>query len=115
MHDVYMLEIAARTIEAILEPHRPYVDSIAVRRFSLDLRDPTSYVDVLLRMLEPWAVLARSALKSKVTRPRTDVGRNHATSTQLHRTRHGIRVEKPTENRVMKQTKAGKGRERASG
>ncbi len=105
IHDVYMLEMSASTIEAILEPRRPYVGCIAVRRFALDLRDPISYVEVLLRMLEPWLALARSAVQSKVPRSRTDAGRNHATSTELLESRRGVKVKKSTEVKAIKRRK----------
>ncbi len=74
-----------------MDPHRPYVGSIDVRRFSLDLCDPASFVDVLLRMLEPWAVLARSAIASTLRHIKLDNGQSSAFLATAHEVVKSIR------------------------
>ncbi len=63
-HFVFAAEISACTIEAFLDPRKPFEDSVVVRRFSIDLRRPKAYVRTLRRILEPWSARAQAVLLS---------------------------------------------------
>jgi hypothetical protein len=66
LHHVFVADILAPTLAALLDLRQPYPDDdICIARFTIDVREPDDYTDVLHRMLAPWvdAAANNAALK----------------------------------------------------
>ncbi len=55
MHDVYVAEISAHTLSAMLDLRRPFTDDVLTRRFSVDVRQPEEYASILHSIMAQWA------------------------------------------------------------
>ncbi len=67
VHDVYVAEISAHTLSALLDLRRPYADDVFTRRFSVDVRRPEEYASVLHSVMAQWAETAARLSQLAVT------------------------------------------------
>jgi hypothetical protein len=73
VHEFFSARLSARTLAAITSPTEPYTDDIAVHCFAVDVCRRSEYLDMMHRILEPWAARAKHELLPKLNASPTDI------------------------------------------